>query len=163
MLHRLHPILDSRRSVAECIHGAESLESGLLVAAMTKVLGHGDSDGVSCPREHRRCTGQPTSARRGIRDALLCMRCALEFYEVVDLGFEVGDCHFDAPYSKQRVIVAYDRNLDGKTAVGLSVMQLLGSRCISFYCSGISSLHGRSVASTLAAIDVERLACHETR
>jgi len=100
MLRGLHPILDSRRSVAECIHGAESLESGLLGAAMAKVLGHGDSEGVTCPREHRGCARQPISARRRIRDALLCMRCALELYEVVELGLEVGGGHLDAPYLK---------------------------------------------------------------
>src|SRR5262245_8631700 len=98
MLHGLHPILDSRRSVAKCIHGAESLEFGLLGAAMAKVLGHGDSDGVTCSRQHRRCARQPISARRRIRDALLCMRCALELYWAVELGLEVGGEHLDAPY-----------------------------------------------------------------
>src|SRR5262249_23720592 len=101
MLHGLHPILDSRRSVAECVHGAESLESGLLGAAMAKVLGHGDSDGVTCPREHRRCAHQTISAGRRIGNALRCMRCALELYEAVKLGLEVGGGHLDAPYSKQ--------------------------------------------------------------
>jgi hypothetical protein len=101
MLRGLHPIFGSRRSVAECIHGAESLESGLLGAAMAKVFGHGDSDGVTCPREHRRCARQPISARRRIRDSLLCMRSALELYEVMELGLEVGGGHLDAPCSNR--------------------------------------------------------------
>jgi hypothetical protein len=101
MLRRLHSIFDPRRSVTKCIHGAENFESGLLGTAMAKVLGHGNSDGVTCLREHRRCAGQPISARRGLRDALLCMRCALEFYEFVESGLEVGGGHLDAPYSKQ--------------------------------------------------------------
>jgi hypothetical protein len=29
------------------------------------------------------------------------MRCALEFYEVMELGLEVSDGHLHAPYSKQ--------------------------------------------------------------
>jgi hypothetical protein len=106
--------------VAECIHGAESLESGLLGAAMAKVLGHGDSYGVACTREHRRCARQPISARRRIRDALRCLRRALELYEVVKLGLVVGGGHLDAPYSNQGVVMACDRNLDGQTAVDLS-------------------------------------------
>src|SRR5262249_29728632 len=95
MLHGLHPILDSRRSVAECVHGAESLESGLLGAAMAKVLGHGDRDGGTCPSEHRRCAHQAISARRRIRNALLCTRYALELYEAVEVGLEVGVGHLD--------------------------------------------------------------------
>jgi hypothetical protein len=47
MLRGLHPIFDFYRSVAECVHGAESFESGLLEAAMAKVFGHGDSDGAA--------------------------------------------------------------------------------------------------------------------
>jgi hypothetical protein len=68
---------------------------------MAKVLGHGGSDGVAGPRKHRRRTRQPIFARRRIRNALLYMRCALELYEAVELGLEVGDGHLDAPYSKQ--------------------------------------------------------------
>ena len=101
MLHGLHPILDSRRSVAECIHGAESLESGLLVAAMAKVLGHGDSDGVTRPREHRRCARQPISACRRIGKAFVCMSSALKMYETVEFRFEISGGHLYSPYSKQ--------------------------------------------------------------
>jgi hypothetical protein len=67
---------------------------------------YGDSDGVTCPREHRRCARQQISAGRHIRNALLYMHCALELYEAVELGLEVGGGHLEAPYSKQRVIVA---------------------------------------------------------
>jgi hypothetical protein len=101
MLRGLHPILDSRRSVAECIHGAKNLESGLLSAAMAEVFGHGASDGVTCLREHRRRTRQPISARLSTRNAFLCMRRALKLYEAVQLGLEVGGGHLDAPYSRQ--------------------------------------------------------------
>src|SRR5215469_3387625 len=100
MPRRLHPILDVRRSVTECIHGAEGLKSGLLCAAMAKVLGDGDSDRVTCPRQHCRCAHQTISARRCIRNALLCIRRPLEVYETVELGLEVTGRHVDAPYSK---------------------------------------------------------------
>src|SRR5262249_27729297 len=78
------------RGGAERVHGAEGLESGLLGAAMAIVLGHGASEGITCPREHRRCARQPISAPRSIRGALLRMRCALELDEAVELRLEVG-------------------------------------------------------------------------
>src|SRR5262249_27272144 len=95
MLRRLHPTLDPRRSVAECVHGTEDLESGLLGAAMAKVLGHGDSDVVTCPREHRRCAHQTISATRRIRNARPCLRFALEVNEAVEMGPKVRDAHLN--------------------------------------------------------------------
>src|SRR5215469_13371019 len=94
MPRRLHPILDIRRSVMECIHGAEGFESGLLSAAMAKVLGNSDSDRVTCAREHCRRARQTISARRCIRNALLCIRRPLEVYESVELGLEVTGSHW---------------------------------------------------------------------
>jgi hypothetical protein len=64
---------------------------------MAKVIGHGNRDGVTCPREHRGSARQPISAHRRIRNALLCICCALELYEAVELGLEVGGVHLDAP------------------------------------------------------------------
>jgi hypothetical protein len=93
----LHPIAYFRRSVAECAYGAERLESGLLGAAMAKVFRHGDSDRVTCPRQHRRCARQAISARRRIGNALPCMRRALELYEAVELGLEVNGGHLELP------------------------------------------------------------------
>src|SRR5215469_5711309 len=101
----LHPILDVRRSLTECIRGAEGLESGLFCAAMAKVLGNGDSDRVAYLREHCRCAHQAIPARRCIRNALLCIRRPLEVYETAELGLEVTGRHLDAPIQRDGIVL----------------------------------------------------------
>src|SRR5262245_19817753 len=99
MVRGLHPVFDLRCSMAECIHGTVSLEFGLLGAAMAEVLGQGDTDSVTAPREHRRCARQTIPARRRIGNALLCMRSALKLYEAVELALEDDGDHLASPFT----------------------------------------------------------------